>query len=148
MTIAELLTLKPDASVTVLNKPFTLAGSVTVALDGDGTRAWLYEEDGGLLALSPEHDEILFFEAVDEELEPENGIILLRGKEYEFGYEDAGTATVVAGDVEPEEEDRYAFADYEDDEGAIVRLLTNENTGDVRAFHGRAVGEEDIQPVA
>ncbi len=144
MTIDELLRLAPDAALTVLNKPFAYAGKCVLALDGDGERQWLFEEDGGMLALSPADDEILFFEAVDETLEPEDGMILFRGKEFEFSYEDAGAVTAAEGAIEAEEEDRYGFSDYESDAGGVVRLVTNENTGETHSYVGMTVVEDDI----
>lgn len=148
MTIAELLTLKPDTTITVLNKPFHYIGTCTVSLDGDGTRAWLFEEDGAMLAVSPQDEEILFFEKVDEELEPQGGMILYRSKEFEFSYEDAGTVTKLTGDAEGEQDDRYGFSDYETDGGEVIRLVANENTGDARSYFGVVVGEEDIVQAA
>lgn len=148
MTIAELLALKPNTSITVLNKPFHYVGTRTVSLDGDGTRAWMFEEDGAMLAVSPQDEEIIFFETIDEELEPQGGMILYRAKEFEFSYEDAGTVTKLTGDAEGEEDDRYGFSDYETDGGEVIRLVANENTGDAHSYFGVVVGEEDIVQAA
>lgn len=148
MTIAQLIRLAPDTNITVSNKPFACAGSCILSLDGDGKRSWIFEEDGGMLAVCAEDEEIISFESIDEEMEPEGGMILYRGKEFEFSYEDAGAVSKAAGDVEAEDDDRYAFSDYESDEGEIVRLVTNENTGEVKGFFGRMVVEEDIAEAA
>lgn len=145
MTIAELLVLSPDTSLTVHNRLFTLQGLVTVTLDSDGEHVWLIADDGRLLSIKPANEEIMSFELVQEELEPEGSVIAYRGREFEFHLEDAGTVRRALGDTEHVEEDRYAFRDFEDDEGARVRLLTNETTGDLRAYHGVAVEAEDVQ---
>ena len=144
MTIADLLALKPDTNLTVLNKPLTYVGTCTLALDGDGERSWLYGEDGEVIAVSVDDEEMIFFEAIDEELEPADGMVLYRGNEFEFSYEDAGAVTNVTGKVETEEDDRYGFSDYESDEGRVVRFVTNENTGEIRAYFGVIAGEDDI----
>ncbi len=145
MTIEELLALSPDASITVHNRPFVLQGVVTVVLDTDSEHVWLIADDGRLLSVTPAQEEILSFELVEEELEPEGSVITYRGREFEFNLEDAGTVRRALGDVEHAEEDRYAFRDFEDDEGSKVRLVTNETTGDVHAYHGVSVEIEDVQ---
>ena len=149
MKIEELLHhLEPGAQVTVTNKPFQFTGKGKLTLDGGDLRYWLANDEGGMLAISPDDEEIVSFERVDEELEPEDGIVLHRGKEHEFTYEDSGAVTEVIGEASVEEDDRYGFSDYEDEDGAIVRLVTNENTGDLTAYYGHVVVEEDILPVA
>jgi len=148
MTIAELLRLKPATSITVLNKPFSYVGTRALALDGDGELSWLFEEDGNVLAVLAKDEEIIFFEGIDEDLDPQSGMILYRGKEFEFSYEDAATVTKITGDAEGEEGDRYSFSDYEADDGNVVRLVTNENTGEVRSYYGVTIVEEDILPIA
>lgn len=145
MTIEELLALSPDASITVHNRLFVLQGTVTVALDTDGEHVWLIADDGRLLSVKPATEEILSFNVVEEELEPEGSVVSYRGRAFEFNLEDAGTVRRAVGDVEHAEEDRYAFRDFEDDEGERVRILTNETTGDVHAFHGTVVEAEDVQ---
>ncbi len=149
MKIEELLHhLEPGNQVTVSNKPFTYTGKVKITLDGGDVRYWLSNDEGGLLAVSPDDEEIVSFERIDEELEPEDGLILYRGKEHEFSYEDSGAVTDVVGDPGLEADDRYAFSDYEADGGSLVRLVTNENTGDQDAYFGNVVVEEDIMPTA
>lgn len=145
MTIAELIALSPETSITVHNRLFTLQGTVTVTLDNDGEHIWLIADDGRLLSVKPALDEIVAFDMVDEELEPEGSVITYRGREFEFNLEDAGTVRRAVGDVEHVEEDRYAFRDFEDEEGARVRQLTNETTGDIHTYHGVAVGIDDLQ---
>lgn len=149
MKIEELLHhLEPGSRITVSNKPYAYTGKAKITLAGGDVRYWLANSSGGMLAIAPDDEEIVVFESVDEEVEPEDGLVLYRGKEHEFSYEDSGAVTEVVGETEFEEDDRYAFSDYESDDGAVVRLVTNENTGDQYAFYGRIVVEEDILPVA
>ncbi len=147
MTIAELLALSPDASLTVHNRLFNLQGLVTLTLDTDHQQVWVIADDGRVLSVKTTTEEIVAFEPVEEELEPEGSVVAYRGREFEFNLEDAGTVCRSLGDVEHVEEDRYAFRDFEDDEGVRVRLLTNETTGDIRAYHGVPVEAEDVQLV-
>ncbi len=145
MKIEELLHhLELGSQVSIHNLPFVYAGKAKMTLDGGDVRYWLFEEDGGFLAVAPDAEELMLFEPVDGELEPQGGMILHKGDEHEFSYEDAGAATEVEGEAATEEGDRYAFSDYESDEGKIVRLVSNENTGEAKAYEGTVVVEEDI----
>jgi len=149
MTIEELLHhLEPDTSLTVLNSPFFFTGKARIVLDGGDTRVWLYGEDGDVLAVSPDAEEIVMFEAIDTDIEPQGGMVLYQGNEFEFSYEDNGAVTETEGAVGIEEGDSYGINDYESDAGEIVRLITNHNTGDQQALFGKIVVEEDILPAA
>ncbi|KKW32485.1 MAG: hypothetical protein UY77_C0022G0001 [Candidatus Uhrbacteria bacterium GW2011_GWA2_53_10] len=145
MKIEDLLHhLKPGSQMNIHNKPFVFAGKAKITLDGGDVRYWLYEEDGGFLAVAPDAEELVLFHLLDEEIDPQGGMILHKGDEHEFSYEDAGVATGVDGGAAAEEGDRYSFSDYESDEGRVVRLITNENTGEIKAYEGTVVVEEDI----
>jgi len=74
-------------------------------------------------------------------------MVLYQNKEYEFSYEDAGAVTGVDGDAETEEGDRYLFSDYESQDGRLIRLLSNENTGEVSAYVGQVVSEDDLSEI-
>lgn len=147
MTIEELLHhLEPDTSLTVLNSPFLYSGKARIILDGGESRIWLYGEDGDLLAISPDAEEIVLFETIDTGIEPQDGMALYQGDEFEFSYEDNGIVAETEGTVGVEEGDNYGINDYESDAGEIVRLITNHNTGDQQALFGKVVVEEDILP--
>ena len=145
MKIEDLLHhLKPGSQISIHNKPFVYTGKAKVTLDGGDVRHLLFEEDAGFLAIAPDAEELVLFSLLDEELDPQGGMILHKGEEHEFSYEDAGVATGVDGGAAAEEGDRYSFSDYESDEGRVVRLITNENTGEIKAYEGTVVVEEDI----
>lgn len=145
MHIDELLSsLELGAHVTVVNEPFTFAGKLTLTLDGGDIRYWMYSSDDGVLSIAPAENEIIHFRYLDEELEPQGGTILFQGREYELSYEDAGSVTETDGEVDGTEDDRYEIADYESDSGSLVRLVTNENTGEVQVFTGEVVVDDEI----
>ncbi len=135
---------EPGGSVSVLNEPFAFKGKAEFTLDGGETRHWIFNDEAVMLSLNPKDEELVLFEALDEELEPDTDIILYQGKEYEFSYEDAGTVSHVEGEVPLDEEERYMFTDYESDAGELVRLVKNDNTGEVKTYHGRVLSEDDI----
>jgi len=145
MTINELIDhLQSGNDVTISNTPFSFAGKAQVELDGKDIRYWLFGENGELLSVSPEDEEIIFFQAIDEDLEPDDEVILYQTQEFEFSYSDAGVAKDVEGDIDTEEDDRFSFADYEADDGERIRIVTNVNTGLIKAYNGTVVVEEDI----
>ena len=148
MKIEEILHhLKPGTELMIANRPFTFGGKAKVELDGGDLRYWLYDKEGSMLAVSPEDEEIVLFESVGEELEPEDEIVTYDGKDYEFSYDDAGRVASVEGEADVEEDARYKIADYESDGGSLVRLLTNEDTEDVYAYEGSVVVEDDVVSV-
>lgn len=148
MTIKDLLhAIQPGAEFTVFNEPFSFMGKAEIRLDGGETRFWLYERDGGLLAVSADEEEVICFTHVEEELEPQGDTILYGGKEYEFSYEDAGTVGEDAGDVPLNADDRLTFSDYESDDGEVLRMVSSENTGETLAYLGNIVVEDDILPI-
>jgi hypothetical protein len=107
----------------------------------------MHNADGGLLAISPDDEEVVSFDRVEEELEPQGEVILYRGKEYEYSYEDAGTVSEVDGDADATVEDRLTFSDYESEDGELIRAVTSENTGETQTYLGNLVVEEDILPI-
>lgn len=147
MTIAELITISSGAEFNVLNEPFSFAGRADITLEGGDTRHWLYNADGGMLAISPNDDEILSFDLVEEEIEPQGDTILFGGKEYEYSYEDSGVVSCVEGRCEAEDDDRLTFSDYEAEDGEVIRVVASENTGETAVYFGNTVVEEDILPL-
>lgn len=147
MTIDQLLTAKLGAEYTVHNEPFSYAGRATVTLDGGDVREWFYDADSRLLAVSPGDEEIIYFELVEEEVEPQGDTVLYGGKEYEFSYEDSGSVSAVDGSADVEEEDRLSFSEYVSEDGQRLRVVTSENRGETATYLGDTVVEEDILAV-
>ena len=144
MRLDELLTAPLRSEFTVSNQPFTFAGKATMELDGGEARHWLFDNNGRMLSVSPSEEEVLSFRLLDEAMEPENETVVYQGKDYEYSYEDIGSVSDAEGDTQVEPEERYAFSDYEADDGELIRLVRNENTGDTMAFIGSMVGEDDV----
>jgi len=146
MKISDLLAIELGESVSVANEPFTKIGQAEITLD-DGTKMfWLFDDEDHMLSVAPKEDEIMFFSQITEEVEPSE-VILFQNKEYEFSYEDAGVVKEVNGDARVEEEDRNAFSDYQSKDGETLRIITNENSGEVIGYYGRTVSEEDLSEI-
>ncbi len=145
MTIPELLKkLEPETDLMISNEPFAYSGKAKMTLDGGDERFWLFNADGWMLTIAPSDEELVYYRQVDEMLEPDGETVGYRGVDYEFSYEDAGTASETEGETAVELEERYRFADYESDEGERVRIVTNESTGESRSFVGSVISEDDV----
>jgi hypothetical protein len=146
MTISDLLSIPLNESVSVSNHPFTYVGRSEFKLDDDSHVFWLYSDDDELFSVSPDEEELVLFEELEDEIEPDENVFF-RGKEYEFSYENTGKIVSVDGEASTEIDDRYLFSEYESTEGERLRLVTNENTGDVTAYLGRIVSEDDLSEI-
>ncbi|MFH1404773.1 MAG: hypothetical protein ABIH21_01585 [Patescibacteria group bacterium] len=145
MDINELITsVQPGAELNISNTPFSYTGTSRITLDSGDVLHWLYSGDERLLAIAPTDEELIIFTSIDEEMEPDGTTVLYQGKEHEFSYEDTGVVTYVDGELNAEEEDRVSFSDYESAEGGVVRLVTNENTGESQAYVGTVIIEDEI----
>lgn len=145
MTISELIAAEPGNEFTISNIHFTYTGRARIVLEGGDVRYWLYDDSRAMLAISEKDEELVFFQSIDEELEPEDGIVLFHGEEYEDNYQDAGRVTEVLGELGSEEEDAISFVDYQNADGKVVRMIINENSGESQAFGGHMVVEEDVK---
>jgi hypothetical protein len=105
---------------------------------------WLYDSESRLLTIAPSDEELMIFSAIEEELEPENEVMLYMNKEYEFSYEDAGTTNEIVADTDMEEEGPFMFVDYQAAGGGVIRVISNTNTGESITYVGQTVSEEDI----
>ncbi len=144
MDIQTLFKLEIGETVRVSNEPLTLIGRSTITFDGGDELVWLFDEDERILSVAPEEEELFLFEKLDEEIEPDEEGILYQGKEYEFHYKDTGVVTEVEGDVITEPDDTYLYMDYEAKDGGVLRIVSNENTGEAGAYVGRTVSEDDL----
>jgi hypothetical protein len=145
MTIEDILHhTEPGDELTVDNEPFSYKSKIVVTLDGGDIVHWLYSEDDNILSISPVADEILFFRFLDEDVEPDEDGVFIGGIAYESSYEDNGVGTEVVGEVNAEEEDKFQFREYESENGERVRLLTNESNGEVLAYIGKLLVDDDV----
>lgn len=142
MTIQEVLeALQNDSAVVVGDSTFEPRGVDEVTLETGENVYWAYEKDGSWLSIDPSSDEIVLFEDIDEELEPEDDIVVYGGEDYEFSYE--GTATMRS---EEGEEVSMAFREFESPAGEIIRLTESESTGDTKVSVGTKLTEDELQP--
>ncbi len=140
MTIDEILSqVRAKHDVVVRDKTFHPRSFETVILDTGESIYWVYGQDSMWLSLDPGGEEILQFEDINEELEPEDDVVVYGGDDYEFSYE--GSATLKDDDTAA----MYRFREFENANGARIRLTEDEGNGDKRVSFGTVVTEEEIQ---
>ena len=145
MTIEQFLAKEPGESASVFNEPFTHVGHAIITLKGGQEMRWLYDDgDERMISVVADEDELVLFEKIQELIEAEDDAVLYQNKEYEFTYADAGMVTEVVGESVTEVKDKYTFTDYEAQNGELIRIINNENTGENSAYLGRVVGEDDF----
>jgi len=140
MTIAEIvLALQVDHNIIVRDKTFHPRSVETAVLDTGENVYWAYGAAGVWLSVDPGGEEIMQFEDIDEELEPEDDVVVYGGNDFEFSYE--GSATLKDDDTST----TYSFREFENSDGRRIRLTTNEGSGDTKVSFGAVVTEEEIQ---
>lgn len=144
MNIKRLYKLGLGEAVTVFKKPFVYVGHAQIELDSGHRQRWLYDDEGRVLCVSPQDEELILFREIDEELEPEEEILTYQDKEYQFESQDAGNVLESEGEAVVEEEDRFLFSDYQMQGGEIIRLIENESTGESSAYIGTYASDEDV----
>lgn len=141
MTIKEVLSaLKRDEAVVVGDTTFEPRGVDAVTLETGETVYWARKGDGTWLSIDPASDEIILFEDIDEEIEPEDETVVYGGADYEFSYEGTATLTGDEGD-----ETVLRFREFESGSGEIIRITENESTGDTTASVGAKLTEDELQ---
>lgn len=140
MTIAETIErLRNDEPVVIRDKTFTVRSMDNLTLDTGEIVYWAYGKDGMWLSLDPESEETIFFEDLDDELEPEDDTVVYGGNDFEFSYE--GTATLKDDDGGTV----MSFREFESQKGEVLRIIENESTGDKTFAFGQVLTEEDFQ---
>lgn len=140
MTIVEVLSaLQDDQPVVVRDKTFKPASVDAILLDTKETVYWVRSRDGIWLSIDPESEEVKMFEDINEELEPEDDVVVYGGDDYEFSYE--GSATL----KNDEAGGLMSFREFENANGNIVRITEYEATGDVVVSYGNVITEEEMQ---
>ncbi len=140
MLISEALEqVKNDQAIVVRDKTFHPRGVEPITLETGETVYWVQSREGIWLSLDPQGEEIILFEDIDEEVEPEDDIVVYGGQDYEFSYEGTATMSVEEGGKV------MSFKEYEAPSGEIVRLIEEESTGDMSAAYGKKLTEEDLQ---
>lgn len=136
---AALELLQADEPIIVRGRTFEPKNIDPMALDTGETVFWVYSKEGNWLSVDPEGEEILFFEDVEEELEPEDDMVVYQGMDFELSYEGVAIPKEVEGSA------GYSIRDYENGKGGVVRLMEDSATGDTTVAHGFKVTEEELQ---
>ena len=140
MTIDEIIAeVREKHDVVVRDKTFHPRTCETAVLDTGEHVYWVYGQDGMWLSLDPGGEEILQFEEINEELEPEDDVVVYGGDDYEFSYE--GSATIKDDDTAA----LFRFREFENTNGMRLRLTEDEASGDKTVSFGFVVTEEEIQ---
>lgn len=139
MTIAEALKkVQEEQSIIVRDKTFEPTRTDEIVLESGETVFWVRGKDGTWLSLDEEGEEVIQFEDIDEEMEPEDDIVVYGGQDYEFSYESKVTLLTDDGGT------IMMMREFEGP-SAIIRLIEDESTGDTTASYGRKVNEEELQ---
>lgn len=140
MNLTEALELlKNDQAIVIRDKTFRPRGVEPIVLETGETVYWVQSREGLWLSFDPAGEEIILFEDIDEELVPEDDIVVYGGQDYEFSYEGTATASAEEGNKV------MSFKEFEAPSGEIIRLMEEEATGDVTAAYGKKLTEEDLQ---
>ena len=100
---------------------------------------WIRNDSGRWLSVDVASDELILFEDVEEEVEPGEGLVVLRNKDYEFSSEGSGRLV----DEEGVELETMSFKDYEA-EGEVVRITESDVTGDRTVSIGLVIADDEV----
>lgn len=144
MNVKEILESELGGHFAISTEVFSLMAKLEIELEGEAKQNWLLAKEDLLLAINPDDDEMKIFSLVETPIEKDDAIIIEQGKEYELGYEDRGKVTSAEGEGLYEDGDELEFAEYEADDGDVIRIVTNTFNGEETVMIGRVVTEEDI----
>ncbi len=128
-----------DQPVVVKDITVQSNGFEEVTLETGEVVYWIYTNTNLWLSLDPTAEEIILFEEIPEELEPEDETVVYQGEDFEFSYE--GIARHQDGDTS----EIYNFREYENSHGKIVRITEDETTGNITIGIGTKVTEDELQ---
>lgn len=136
---AALELLQAEEPILVRGRTFEPRTIDPMSLDTGETVFWVYSREGNWMSIDPEGEEVIFFEDIEEELEPEDDMVVYQGMDYELSYEGVAIPKEVEGSA------GYSVRDYESSKGDIVRLMEDSATADLSAAHGFKVTEDELQ---
>lgn len=131
--------LQNDEPIVIRDKTFKPRKVEAVSLETGEKVYWITSRDSVWLSLDPEGEEIILFEDIDEELEPEDDIVVHGGEDYEFSYEGVATMSQEEGGKV------VSFKEYASADGEIIRIMEEESTGEKSGAFGVKLTEEDLQ---
>lgn len=144
MTTVELIHLPISTMLSVQNEPFRYIGKASILLEGGDTLYWLYDENGNMISIHPETEEIILFHLIEEEYEIEEDSVLFNNDNFDLSYQDKGTADESDEGAYINEKSIIELKDFQKGDGEIFRLLSNIADGEETGFVGAVVLEEDI----
>ncbi|HBK33738.1 TPA: hypothetical protein DEP34_03485 [Candidatus Uhrbacteria bacterium] len=144
MHIQSILLLHPGQEVSVNNNPFDCVGRWSTVLDNGETLHWFVDTEDHVLTVAGEEEELVFFRLVDINPEPQEERVIYEGVEYENSYDDSGYVKDGSGETLLDEDNHITFADYESSEGNILRIVTDEDTGEHLVLLGQVIAEDDV----
>ena len=134
--------LKKFDPIVILGKTFEPQTIDQVRLESGENVFWIHASEGSWISVDPESEEVISFFNIDEELSGGKEVKLYAGEEYEFSYESSAKVVDEEGDQET-----VSFRDYESSEGAILRIMQFEVSGDRVVAVGQMISEEMLQTV-
>lgn len=144
MKISEALkALKNDEPILVRDKTvephnideFKLETGEMIYWIKDGTDVWL--------AIDEASEEVILFNEIEADVDLAAESVFYAGDDYEFTFE----ASAQILDEDGEEQDKVDFRDYERTDGQVIRVMEFEVNGDMQAFVGWKVAEEELQEI-
>ena len=136
---AALELVQNDQPIVIRDKTFLPRGIEEARLETGELVYWVFTKDGMWLSFDPEGEEILLFEDINEELEPEDDTVVYQGEDYKFSYEGVAKVDDADGGTTTN------FKEYQNADGDIVRIMEDESTGDKSFAFGVKITEEDLQ---
>lgn len=100
------------------------------------------EEQGVLLTIDEESEEVVLFQRVEEEIEVEEEALVYAGEDYELSMEGSGQIM-----IDDQESEKISFRDFETGDGSKFKMVEYEVSGDIRNWVGEIVIEEDLKEI-
>lgn len=140
MTMQEIISaILEGKELSVEGVPFSVGNIEEIKLSTGELMYFAYAESGALLSVDPTNEECYLLESCDEEIDLEEDLQVYNGHDYEFSTESEGRLV-----VEEELTDGVMMRDYEASSGRVLRAIEYQATGDMYAFEGKTVSEEEI----
>ncbi len=131
--------LQEEQAVIVKNLTFEPDTIDHAVLDTGESLYWVRDNSGRWLSIDIASEELTLFEETDEDVDPDDGLVVFRNKDYEFSYEGSGKLV----DEDGSELELVTFKDYEVD-GEVLRVIVSDVTGDRSVSIGTVVAEDEV----
>ena len=134
--------LQQDKSIVVAGKTFEPTSMEELQLETGETMHWVRDGADFWLSLDPSSEEVILFDQIEVEFDPNEDSQIYNGEDFEFSYAGEGKLK-----EEDEELDTIMFRDYEGPGGRILRLAEYVVNSELIASIGQKVPEEELQEV-